>query len=262
MIKKLLLVLALVVAVMCGALWSTRNSLADRALEALKHFAAEDGLVISYEDRDFNLVSLTLKNLRVDGLVKRTPISVRVDELLLSPRWTRVLSGELGAELQARMYRGQVFLTAWTPWDVTTLNLSGKIDRLELSDYPLIRATGISRGQLSLDVPAFRLSSTGNAGSFTAELIRLGKDTPTEIKNLLPSPISIPAFERINLAIRGGLTPDALILRPVDLNSDFGTLMGNFALGLGLSRKLEGQAQASLTPVGQQLLGPWLPVAR
>ncbi len=267
MVKKLL-VWVLVLLLLAGALlWGVRNFLVSSTLERLRSGAATQGVVFSFGAQRTNLFTVTLTDVRIDGVLRRFPITLRIDEISISPAWNSFFEGKVGVELMARMYHGDIQGSASASWNGNSISLAATAERLEVSEHPMIQALGINRGQVSLFIPSLTSDPSGTTGSFVLKVIRLGKRSATKFPGGSLGPITVPAFERINAEVKGGIRDRTFVVRPLEIESDFGSFKGNFAIEDSGSPRTDteaplvsGRATAHLSSSGQQLIGQWLPV--
>jgi hypothetical protein len=243
--------------------------IAESLLNAVEKNAASQGVVFSYRERHLSGLSLTLRDVRIDGIVRRVPLSLRIEELQLSPKLLALLSGTAFLSVSAQLYRGSMNADLASSFDGSAIQIEAHAERLELSDHPMVRALGIERGQFSFTAPKIEVIKGIPSGTFSLELVRFGKSTNTDVALPNLGTVTIPAFERLSARLKGGIQNGKLIVRPFDVESDFGKVGGNLSLERqsvpAASRQpsdteLNGRFDVTLTPSGSALIGQWLPV--
>jgi hypothetical protein len=263
MFRKFAILLSLLLLAAAAGAWLCRDLVASLLIDRLEDATKASGLSLSIEKQAFNYQKLELNNVRLDGVIQGIPLSLKVDELTLVPAWSALLRGNAEATLKGRLYRGTLDAQASLSLGTGALLSSGTLERLELSEHPLLATLGIDRGQLTLVIPSFALKDRAPTGTFELTIIKARKSFATTLTKGVPMPITIPAFERADLSLKGGLTPSGLILRPASLSCDFGSASGDLsAIPSPGSRsiELEGDFEVSITDAGGTLLGDWLPL--
>jgi len=263
MLRKLLLFLTAAVLSVGVLLWTCRSIIGAMLIERLTDNAKSSGLSLRVGKQSLNYRSFSLEDVQLDGIWGGTPVSLKVDELTISPTWASLLSGKGEAAFQGRLYRGTLEGRAYLLLSDGSGSASAVLDRLELSDYPLLGALGIDRGQLSLRVPSLSWKKGAPTGTFELEVIKARKAVASTLPKGMAIPITIPAFERVDISAKGGLAPSGIVLRPLTVNCDFGELTGDLSASQRADSRalvLDGELETSLSESGGSLIGDWLPV--
>lgn len=278
--KRLIVLVGLLLIGALSAWWVAVPMLADSLLSSVRQNAASQGVVFSYRERIMSGLSLTLYDVRIDGVVRRVPLSVRIDELNITPRLLALASGSASLNVSARLYRGSVNADVDSSFDGSQLQIEATAERLEIAEHPMVRALGIERGQFSFNLPKLELIRGRPTGTFDLELVRLGKSTATELPLPNIGTITVPAFERLSARFKGGVQDRKFIVRPLDIHSDFGDIGGNLAFerlsasppptalpkapqlptGGTSDTEMNARLEVTLTASGQALIGQWLPI--
>jgi hypothetical protein len=267
MFRKIAISTAVLLFTLVVVTWFCRSLIAGLIVDELTRVANSSGLSLSVE---FNFKKLALQSVKLDGIVQGVPLSLKVDELVILPSWSALVAGRGEASLKGRLYRGTLEARGVVALGSGEVSASALLERLELSEHPLLATLGIDRGQLTLEVPAFSIKEQVASGTFELNIIKARKTFATTLNKGVPMPITIPAFERADLDLKGGLSPTGLILRPVSASCDFGSGEGDLSATFerskhslelrGRSIELQGDFDITISEAGTPLLGDWLPL--
>lgn len=230
-----------------------------------KIIAAAKGQRINLTMKD---PELSLTNFKAEGIEVTIPqllLTLKIEKLLVHQQIIALLRKSPTFDLNAALYGGT--LTGTGLYNLVDGN--GAFD-LSLrgaspSSHPYLAALGITSGTLDLDVTKAEL----NAGALQHADLSLNLNNLNKAASKFPVPvqgsvmlINIPEISALNVQARAKLTGTQFKLESLRSTSSIAEIVaaGNVGHENLKPKTIDITAQVGLTPTGQTLLGPFLPL--
>lgn len=216
---------------------------------------------VNFEKPDLFFLGFSAESVNLRTLAGKLPLFLEVDQVDTRVEFLPLLSGKLNQKSTFVFYGGKSQLISSVRSSGRNIRASVESKEINLSQIPLVQFFSPESGYVDFVSDKVELTS-GKLRSmdFNLKVRDFSKSSKTILvprMTGLPFEIELPAFKKINLQTEGKVDSEQIDIVKFELLSDF----GNSSLRGQLSRSgkiLSLAGKVELTPLGQELLGPYL----
>lgn len=214
------------------------------------------GLSTGMKSASFDSLTLWFPSPKIQGSL-RIPVSIELKDTTVALNGTHLLTFRPSLTYGVSLYGGSVQGEALLVSDGG--EITATLENVEVGQHPQMAALGVRGGSLNGSINQVAITPKGpTSGTFSLSMRQLTPPTIGAAKTLL----RIDSLGPFDLDTSGSITPEAIEISNIKVNSKFGSASGRLTARKHLSDtpSLSGDIRVSMTEQGITTLGPWLPL--
>lgn len=269
MLKKILVLLAIIIFVPLAILWSISAGTYGEFLKGkIVSLAKENHINLALGASELNLTHFSTSTLELQ--IPQTPLLALLQQVELQYPLLALLRGEFKPDLKAKIYGGEILIKAEIDRNIiyptnkdSKLKASVDLNSLQLQQHPQISALGVEKGKLDLKLKIDKAQTQFQADGDIA-LNELSFPTQKLLENVglkIPFKLDLPEYSEINIEGPFRLTDQAIELQSVKFHTNYGegTVQGNVKLSQSKAN-MNLAINVSLSDQGMRSFAAYLPI--
>lgn len=227
--------------------------------------ALNQNLSLEFTEPKVGILNLKAKSIVAGYHRFMLPINCKLEDFIFSAQILPLFSGQLGAQVTAKIYEGQLELTGQaTANDI--YNAEVNLRQFNLAKHEQLIRLGVESGLLDLKISDLNfINHQLSFDDLTLKLIDFDK-TATYIPTWLsgfPIDINLPSLKKLQLEVVASAQDNLISVKKLHMRSNWADVDGQGVLKLTANRQFEivdFSGQVELKSDGQAVLGPYLPL--